>query len=627
VNTSQLGPFAGIEPTPAAVRSPAGPSAEIGPMPAATEPDAPAGTTTPAESTIAVRPMRDVAAALGVPDEHVLVYGHGKAKIDLDYLRGLPERDSRIVLVTAVSPTPAGEGKTTTSIGLADGLSRIGRRPVLALREPSMGPVFGIKGGAVGGGKAQVTPGDEINLHFTGDFAAIAEANNLLAAMVDNALHFGTHDIDPRSVAIRRSIDINDRALRSIVAGLGGRTGGVTRETGFDITAASQVMATFCMADSLADLGERLGRIVVGTSSAGEPVTAADLGAVGAMTAVLRDALAPNLVQTLEGTPAFVHGGPFANIAHGTNSVIATRAAAKLGDIVVTEAGFGADLGAEKYIDIVARQSGLAPDLTVVVATVRALKYHGGVALADLEAEDAGAVRAGSANLVRHCENLAGVFGQNVVVAVNRFAADTSAEIAAIEEAVAPLGVPAVLTDHFARGGEGALELARTVAEALATPPSPETSRLESPQRGTPSASESPQRDMAPQAFASSRMRYCYPSALPLAEKARAIVTRVYRGADVSYEPAAARELARLEAAGWGSLPVCMAKTQYSFSTDAKALGAPEGFTVPIREVRLSAGAGFVVLISGSIMTMPGLPKRPSACDIEVVDGAIRGMH
>jgi len=577
-------------------------------MPAATEPDAPAGTTTPAESTIAVRPMRDVAAALGVPDEHVLVYGHGKAKIDLDYLRGLPERDSRIVLVTAVSPTPAGEGKTTTSIGLADGLSRIGRRPVLALREPSMGPVFGIKGGAVGGGKAQVTPGDEINLHFTGDFAAIAEANNLLAAMVDNALHFGTHDIDPRSVAIRRSIDINDRALRSIVAGLGGRTGGVTRETGFDITAASQVMATFCMADSLADLGERLGRIVVGTSSAGEPVTAADLGAVGAMTAVLRDALAPNLVQTLEGTPAFVHGGPFANIAHGTNSVIATRAAAKLGDIVVTEAGFGADLGAEKYIDIVARQSGLAPDLTVVVATVRALKYHGGVALADLEAEDAGAVRAGSANLVRHCENLAGVFGQNVVVAVNRFAADTSAEIAAIEEAVAPLGVPAVLTDHFARGGEGALELARTVAEELAAP-----------QASAPQTSAVPQ--------ASSRTRYCYPSALPLAEKARAIVTRVYRGADVRFEPAAARELARLEEAGWGSLPVCMAKTQYSFSTDAKALGAPEGFTVPIREVRLSAGAGFVVLISGSIMTMPGLPKRPSACDIEVVDGTIRGMH
>lgn len=608
MNTSQLRPFAGIEPTPAAVRSPAGPSAEIGPMPAATEPDAPAGTTTPAESTIAVRPMRDVAAALGVPDEHVLVYGHGKAKIDLDYLRGLPERDSRIVLVTAVSPTPAGEGKTTTSIGLADGLSRIGRRPVLALREPSMGPVFGIKGGAVGGGKAQVTPGDEINLHFTGDFAAIAEANNLLAAMVDNALHFGTHDIDPRSVAIRRSIDINDRALRSIVAGLGGRTGGVTRETGFDITAASQVMATFCMADSLADLGERLGRIVVGTSSAGEPVTAADLGAVGAMTAVLRDALAPNLVQTLEGTPAFVHGGPFANIAHGTNSVIATRAAAKLGDIVVTEAGFGADLGAEKYIDIVARQSGLAPDLTVVVATVRALKYHGGVALADLEAEDAEAVRAGSANLVRHCENLAEVFGQNVVVAVNRFAADTSAEIAAVEEAVAPLGIPVVLTDHFARGGEGALELARTVAEELAAP-----------QASAPQTSAVPQ--------ASSRMRYCYPSALPLAEKARAIVTRVYRGADVRFEPAAARELARLEEAGWGSLPVCMAKTQYSFSTDAKALGAPEGFTVPIREVRLSAGAGFVVLISGSIMTMPGLPKRPSACDIEVVDGTIRGMH
>ena len=550
-----------------------------------------------------------IAARAGIPDDALEPYGHYKAKVSLDWLDSQPERkDSRLVLVTAISPTPAGEGKTTLTVGLGDALNRIGRKTMICLREPSMGPVFGIKGGAVGGGKAQVTPGDEINLHFTGDFAAIAEANNLLAAMVDNALHFGTHDIDPRSVAIRRSIDINDRALRSIVAGLGGRTGGVTRETGFDITAASQVMATFCMADSLADLGERLGRIVVGTSSAGEPVTAADLGAVGAMTAVLRDALAPNLVQTLEGTPAFVHGGPFANIAHGTNSVIATRAAAKLGDIVVTEAGFGADLGAEKYIDIVARQSGLAPDLTVVVATVRALKYHGGVALADLEAEDAGAVRAGSANLVRHCENLAEVFGQNVVVAVNRFAADTSAEIAAVEEAVAPLGVPAVLTDHFARGGEGALELARTVAEELAAP-----------QASAPQTSAVPQ--------ASSRTRYCYPSALPLAEKARAIVTRVYRGADVRFEPAAARELARLEEAGWGSLPVCMAKTQYSFSTDAKALGAPEGFTVPIREVRLSAGAGFVVLISGSIMTMPGLPKRPSACDIEVVDGTIRGMH
>ena len=374
------------------------------------------------------RPIRRVAADLGVPDEHVLVYGHGKAKIDLDYLRSLPERDSKLVLVTAISPTPAGEGKTTTSIGLADGLARLGKRPVLALREPSMGPVFGIKGGAVGGGRAQVTPGDEINLHFTGDFAAIAEANNLLAAMADNALHFGTHDIDPRTVAIRRSIDMNDRSLRDVVIGLGGRLGGVTRESGFDITAASQVMATFCMADSLDDLRERLGRIVVGRSSAGDSVTAADLGAVGAMTAVLKDALAPNLVQTLEGNPALVHGGPFANIAHGTNSVIATKAALKLGDVAVTEAGFGADLGAEKFFDIIGQTAGIAPDLTVVVATVRALKYHGGVALADLEEKNVAAVRAGAVNLRRHCENLTKVFAQRVLVAVNRFAADTEAE-------------------------------------------------------------------------------------------------------------------------------------------------------------------------------------------------------
>ena len=540
------------------------------------------------------RPIRRVAADLGVPDEHVLVYGHGKAKIDLDFLRSLPERDSKLVLVTAISPTPAGEGKTTTSIGLADGLARLGKRPVLALREPSMGPVFGIKGGAVGGGKAQVTPGDEINLHFTGDFAAIAEANNLLAAMADNALHFGTHDIDPRTVAIRRSIDMNDRSLRDVVIGLGGRLGGVTRESGFDITAASQVMATFCMADSLDDLRERLGRIVVGRSSAGDSVTAADLGAVGAMTAVLKDALAPNLVQTLEGNPALVHGGPFANIAHGTNSVIATKAALKLGDVAVTEAGFGADLGAEKFFDIIGQTAGIAPDLTVVVATVRALKYHGGVALADLEEENVAAVRAGAVNLRRHCENLTRVFAQRVLVAVNRFAADTEAEIAAVRESVADLGVDVVLTDHFGRGGEGALDFADAVVKSLAKP-----SIAKSAYRLTDS----------------------------LEDKARAIVTRVYRGADVVFEPAAARELRRLEESGWGELPVCMAKTQYSFSTDPKALGAPEGFTVPIREVRLSAGAGFVVLISGSIMTMPGLPKRPSACDIDVVDGVIEGMH
>ncbi|MDO4887582.1 MAG: formate--tetrahydrofolate ligase [Actinomycetaceae bacterium] len=540
-------------------------------------------------------PIEELAGDLGIPPQHVLRYGHGKAKIDLDYLRQLPERDdSALVLITAISPTPAGEGKTTTSIGLADGLKRIGRRPVLALREPSMGPVFGIKGGAIGGGLAQVTPGDDINLHFTGDFAAIAEANNLLAAMVDNALHFKTVDLDPRSVTIRRSIDMNDRTLRSVVIGLGGRTAGVTRETGFDITAASQVMATFCMAESLDDLRERLGRIVVGASSAGEPVTAADLGAVGAMTAILRDALAPNLVQTLEGTPAFVHGGPFANIAHGTNSVIATRAALRLGDTVVTEAGFGADLGAEKFIDIVSRQSGITPDLTVVVATVRALKYHGGLALADLEAANVGAVEAGAVNLVRHCENLKEVFGQRVIVAINRFAADTPEEIDAIRRSVEPLGIDVVLAEHFSRGSEGAEALARAVVDALETP---------------------------------SRTSWCYTDDMTLADKARAIVTRVYRGAEVSFEPAAARELARLQDEGWGSLPVCIAKTQFSFSTDATMLGAPEGFTVPIREVRLSAGAGFVVLISGSIMTLPGLPRRPSACDIDVEGGEIRGIR
>lgn len=547
------------------------------------------------------RPIRRVAADLGIPGEHVLTYGRGKAKIDLDYLRSLPERDSKLVLVTAISPTPAGEGKTTTSIGLADGLARLGKRPVLALREPSMGPVFGIKGGAVGGGKAQVTPGDEINLHFTGDFAAIAEANNLLAAMVDNALHFATHDIDPRTVAIRRSIDMNDRSLRDVVIGLGGRLGGVTRESGFDITAASQVMATFCMADSLDDLRERLGRIVVGRSSAGDSVTAADLGAVGAMTAILKDALAPNLVQTLEGNPALVHGGPFANIAHGTNSVIATKAALKLGDVVVTEAGFGADLGAEKFFDIVGRASGLSPDLTVVVATVRALKYHGGVALADLGKENVAAVRAGAVNLRRHCENLTEVFGQRVLVAVNRFAADTEAEIVAIRESVADLGIDVVLTDHFGHGGEGALDFAEAVAKSLTKP------------------------SIVKRADDEGLSAYDLRDSLE--DKARAIVTRVYRGADVVFEPAAARELRRLEESGWGGVPVCMAKTQYSFSTDPKALGAPEGFTVPIREVRLSAGAGFVVLISGSIMTMPGLPKRPSACDIDVVDGVIEGMH
>ncbi len=537
----------------------------------------------------------DVATSLHIPEEHVLRYGNDKAKIDLNYLQALPTTNAKLVLVTAISPTPAGEGKTTTSIGLADGLRTIGVNAVMALREPSMGPVFGIKGGATGGGLAQLTPSDDINLHFTGDFAAIAEANNLLAAVVDNALHFGTVQIDPRTICIRRAMDVNDRALRDVVVGLGGRLGGVTRESGFDITAASQIMATFCMATSLADLSERLGRIVVGADYEGNEVTVADLEVTGALTAILRDALAPNLVQSLEGTPAIVHGGPFANIAHGCNSVIATKAALALGDVAITEAGFGADLGAEKFFDLMCRQSGIRPDLSIIVATVRALKFHGGQALADLEMENVEAVRAGLPNLIKHVRNLNEVFGQKVLVAINQFAADTPAEIAVIEEALGELGVDVTLSNHFGRGGAGAQDLARATMAALENP---------------------------------STTTFCYPDDLSLEDKAQAVVRRVYGADGVTFTPGARRELARLEGLGYGGLPVCIAKTQYSFSTDPKVLGAPSGFEVPIREVRLSAGAGFVVLISGSIMTMPGLPKRPSAYDIDVApDGTIAGMH
>lgn len=525
----------------------------------------------------------------------MLRYGSDKAKIDLNYLLDLPERDSRLILVTAISPTPAGEGKTTTTIGLADGLRQIGVNAVMALREPSMGPVFGMKGGATGGGKAQLIPSDDINLHFTGDFAAIAEANNLLAAVVDNALHFATVEIDPRTICIRRAMDVNDRALRDVVVGLGGRTGGVTRESGFDITAASQIMATFCMATSLTDLSERLSQIVVGADFEGDDVTVADLGVTGALTAVLRDALAPNLVQSLEGSPAIVHGGPFANIAHGCNSVIATKAALGLGDVAITEAGFGADLGAEKFFDVMCRQTGLAPDLSIVVATVRALKYHGGQDLADLEKENVEAVRAGMPNLTKHVRTLQEVFGQKVLVAINQFGADTPAEIAAIEEAMGELEVDVALSNHFGEGGEGAVDLAHATVRALENP---------------------------------SHTTLCYSNEATLEDKAQAVVRRVYGGAGATFTRAAQRELTRLQKAGYGRLPVCIAKTQYSFSTDPKVLGAPSGFDVPIREVRLSAGAGFVVLISGSIMTMPGLPKRPSACDISVsADGKISGLH
>lgn len=567
----------------------------------------------PCIDSFRTHPIRDVASALGIPEEHVLRYGNDKAKIDLNYLESLPAAKAQLVLVTAISPTPAGEGKTTLSIGLADGLRRIGVGAVMALREPSMGPVFGIKGGATGGGKAQIVPSTDINLHFTGDFAAIAEANNLLAAVVDNALHFNTAAIDPRTIRIRRAMDMNDRALRDVVIGLGGRLGGVTRESGFDITAASQIMATFCMATSLADLNKRLGRIVVGSDYDGNDVTVEDLGIAGALTAVLRDALAPNLVQSLEGTPAIVHGGPFANIAHGCNSVIATQAAMALGEVAITEAGFGADLGAEKFFDVMGRQSGITPDLSIVVATVRALKYQGGAALADLENEDVQALRAGLPNLIKHVTNLQDVFGQKVLVAINRFEADTPAEIAVIEEAIGALSagstasagatagagdaeaIRVVVSDHFTQGGAGSLDLARATMKALETP---------------------------------SATTLCYPDDMALEEKAQAVVQRVYGAERATFTPAAKRELTRLERLGYGKLPVCIAKTQYSFSTDPKVLGAPEGFEVPIREVRLSAGAGFIVLISGSVMTMPGLPKRPSACDIAVApDGTVTGIH
>ncbi|MDD7384012.1 MAG: formate--tetrahydrofolate ligase [Actinomycetaceae bacterium] len=545
-----------------------------------------------------VQPIEEIAHSIDIPDEHLLRYGHDKAKVDLNYLTDLPDRkESHLVLMTAITPTPAGEGKTTTSIGLADGLRRIGKNAMVALREPSMGPVFGVKGGATGGGKASILPIDEINLHFTGDFAAIAEAQNLLAAMTDAALYFRTVELDPATVSVRRAIDMNDRVLRDIVIGVGAKSNGVTRETGFDITAASEVMATFCMATSLEDLKERLGRIVIGEDYSGNPVTAHDIHAEGAMTAVLRDALAPNLVQSMEGTPAFLHGGPFANIAHGCNSVIATKSALKLADYVITEAGFGADLGAEKFMDIVCRKTGLRPDVSVIVATVRALKYHGGVAVKDLgNGENVEAVKAGLPNLVRHVENLQKVFGQHVVVAINQFASDTEAEIQAVRDAVAHLNVDVVLATHFADGGAGAEDLAKAVVKACEESPSQST--------------------------------FAYEDGDSLTEKATKIARQVYHAGSVSFTPAAKKMIAKLEQWGWADAPVCMAKTQSSFTTDPKAVGAPEGFDVQIREVRLSAGAGFVVMLTGSIMTLPGLGRRPSAVDVDVTeDGEIVGMH
>lgn len=563
----------------------------------------------------AARPSRitDVAADIGLQDDDLVPYGWTIAKVSLRALRRAEEehRQGRLVLVTAMSPTPPGEGKTTTSIGLADALNvrdRIEReagrrgtgRAVLALREPSMGPVFGMKGGATGGGHAQVVPMENIDLHFTGDFAAIAAANNLAAAMLDNHIHHGNElDVDVRRVHVRRVLDTNDRALRHTVIGLGGVSGSMPREDGFDIVVASEVMAVFCLATSLADLRERLGRIVLAHTRDRRPVTVADLHAQGAMTALLRDAIAPNLVQSLEGTPAFVHGGPFANIAHGCNSVLATRGALTLSDWAVTEAGFGADLGAEKFLDITARSTDLHPDAVCLVATVRALKYHGGVATGDLGTEDLTALADGMSNLDHHLDVLCDVYGLDAVVAVNRFPSDTDAELAAVIDHLAARGVRGVVAEHWARGGEGALDLADAVIEAA-----------DARTAGQP---QSPQ--------------YAYPLDLPLLEKIETVARRIYGADGIEAPPKVRRELRRMTEEGYGDLPVCIAKTQYSLSATASRRGAPTGHVLPVREVRLSAGAGFVVAVCGQIMTMPGLPASPAAERIDVdADGEIVGL-
>ena len=535
-----------------------------------------------------------IAARAGLQEDDIEYYGKYKAKIDLSVMKREKE-DGKLVLVTAITPTPAGEGKTTTTIGLADGMKRLQKNVVVALREPSLGPVFGIKGGAAGGGYAQVVPMEDINLHFTGDFHAIGAANNLLCAMLDNHIFQGNAlNIDPEKIVLRRCVDMNDRQLRYIEDGLGGGKNGVPRKDGFDITVASEVMAILCLASSLTDLKARLSRIVVGYTYEGVPVTAGDLRAAGAMTALLKDALKPNLVQTLEGTPALVHGGPFANIAHGCNSVIATKTALKLADYVITEAGFGADLGAEKFLDIKCRAAGLRPSAVVIVATVRALKMHGGLLKEELKEGNLQALEKGLPNLLRHVSNIRNVYGLPAVVAVNRFPTDTDAEIALVIRKCRELGVNTVLSDVWANGGEGGEELAREVVRLCEE---------------------------------ENTFRFCYDEKAPVKEKIERIVTRIYGGKGVAYTPEAEEEIARLSALGFGQLPVCMAKTQYSFSDDAKKLGAPEGFTVTVRTVKVSAGAGFLVALTGNILTMPGLPKVPAAENIDVTeDGRIVGL-
>ena len=546
--------------------------------------------------SVEMKPITEIAKSAGIDDKYLEQYGKYKAKVDLSLLNDSDKKDGKLILVTAITPTPAGEGKTTTTIGLADGMRRIGKNVMVALREPSLGPVFGIKGGAAGGGYAQVVPMEDINLHFTGDFHAIGAANNLLAAMLDNHIYQGNAlNIDPRRITWKRCVDMNDRQLRFVTDGLGGRVNGVPREDGYDITVASEIMAVFCLSSSIADLKERLSKIIVGYTYDEKPVTAGDIGAVGAMAALLKDAIKPNLVQTLEGTPAFVHGGPFANIAHGCNSVMATRLAMKLGDYAITEAGFGADLGAEKFLDIKCRMAGLTPSAVVVVATIRALKMHGGLAKTELGSENLEALEKGIPNLLKHVSNIKNVYKLPSVVVVNRFPTDTDAEVDLIIKKCKELGVNVVLSNVWAEGGKGGEELAKEVV------------RLCEEEKGD--------------------FTYSYELDGTIEDKITAIVQKVYGGVGINVLPAAKKQIAQLTALGFDKCPICVAKTQYSFSDDPTKLGAPEGFEVTIKNVKVSAGAGFVVVLTGDIMTMPGLPKVPAAVNIDVDDnGKITGL-
>ncbi|MFR2806080.1 MAG: formate--tetrahydrofolate ligase [Faecalispora jeddahensis] len=540
--------------------------------------------------------IRDIAKTAGIDEKYLEMYGRNKAKVDYKLLGDLADKpNGKLILVTAINPTPAGEGKTTTSVGLTDGLRHIGKKAIVALREPSLGPVFGVKGGAAGGGYAQVVPMEDINLHFTGDFHAIGAANNLLAALLDNHIYQGNElRIDPKRITWKRVVDMNDRQLRSIVDGLGPRTNGVTREDSYDITVASEIMAVLCLSSSISDMKERLGKMIIGYTYNEEPVTAAQLKAEGAMCALLKDAIKPNLVQTLEGTPAFIHGGPFANIAHGCNSLMATRMALKLSDYAVTEAGFGADLGAEKFLDIKCRMAGIAPSAVVIVATARALKHHGGVAKPDLNNENLEALEKGMPNLLRHVENVTKVYGLPCVVAINRFPTDTEAELTLIRSKCKELGVEVALSEVWAKGGAGAVELAEEVVRLCEAP---------------------------------NNFSYVYDAGLSIKEKLNAIVQRVYHGSRAVLTGPAVKQAQQLEQLGFGNLPICMAKTQYSFTDDAKSLGAPEGFEIAVKNLKVSAGAGFIVALTGDVMTMPGLPKKPSSENIDVDEnGRISGL-